>query len=105
MRYLAIIFCFYMTVLTLMPCQDKEDFSAHISQPNYYHEASKSNDHLQKETCTPFCTCACCSVSRDFIQVKNYFNAVETFPTQYSDYRMPALTEQFIEIYQPPQIV
>ncbi|RZK37506.1 MAG: hypothetical protein EOO90_25035 [Pedobacter sp.] len=93
-----------MTALTLMPCQDREDSSAHISLPNFQ-KASKANDHPQKETCTPFCTCSCCSVSRDFIQPRTFFSIIEISPSQYSRYRTPALAEQFIEIYQPPQIV
>jgi hypothetical protein len=93
-----------MTVLTLMPCQDKEDYASSKAEVSSVQKQSKGIEHNDQEICPPFCTCSCCSVSRDFIQAKSYEIVVYKVQTRYSEYKTPAIAEQFIEIYQPPQI-
>lgn len=105
MKYLAIIICLYMTVLTLLPCQDKDDFASPNEQSVALEKPTKDATHIGQEICPPFCTCTCCSVSRDFVQAKAFDIVVYNVQTQYAEYKVPAISEQLIEIYQPPQIV
>ncbi|MFA6275636.1 MAG: DUF6660 family protein [Pedobacter sp.] len=104
MKYLAIIFSLYMALLTLMPCQDKEDFSGANTNVSTIGKQAKGVEHTGLETCPPFCTCSCCSVSRDFIPSKTFGVVVYQVQPQYAEYRMPVIAEQILEIYQPPQI-
>jgi hypothetical protein len=104
MKYLAIIFCLYITILTLIPCQDREDFAEGKENVSSIQKQAKSVEHNGQETCPPFCTCSCCSVSRDFIQSKVERVIVYNIEIPYGEYKMPAIAEQSLEIYQPPQI-
>ncbi|WP_410478924.1 DUF6660 family protein [Pedobacter frigiditerrae] len=104
MKYLAIIFCLYMTMLTLLPCQDREDFTDGKVSKSSVQKTAKGVEHYGQETCPPFCTCSCCSVSRDFIQSKADKVIVYHIEIPYGEYQMPAIAEQPLDIYQPPQI-
>lgn len=104
MKYLAILLSLYMIILSLMPCQDKEDYASANAKTSSIQKQSKGGEHTEQETCPPFCTCSCCSVSRDFIQAKTYEIIAHKIQTQYSEYKMPEIADQSIEIYQPPQI-
>lgn len=104
MKYLVIIFSLYMTVLTLMPCQDKEDISKSSEQTHAVQKPSNGVEHHGQETCPPFCSCACCSVSKYFPLKKEQVEIVKTITISYLLYLMPAIADLPIEIYQPPKI-
>lgn len=54
----------YMVLLSIAPCGDKEecslDYGLYASMVDVHHDSSKNHD---VETCTPFCSCNCCSIS------------------------------------------
>jgi len=103
MKYLAFIFSLYFVLLVVLPCQDREDMIAgaiHVT----FQKSHSTNDERGQETCPPFCTCSCCSTARLLTP-----NSVLTFNTQaivsiYSEYLIPAIQEQSLNIWQPPQI-
>lgn len=105
MKYLAILFSIYMTVLTMMPCQDKDERFANFKVNSSIQKTETDKSHNGEEICTPFCTCSCCSAGRDVVQAKIYSIIVNNVKSQYAYYRMPAIVERSLEIYQPPQIV
>lgn len=87
-----------------MPCQDQEGISANSMVTSSMQKQNNTTEHNGQEICPPFCTCTCCSVSRDFIQPKVYGIIIHSLRTQYAEYQTPAIAEQSLEIYQPPQI-
>jgi hypothetical protein len=105
MKYLTIIFSLYMTMLTLMPCQDNEDIAKSSLTVSSLQKSSKGIEHHEQEACPPFCTCACCSVSRHFPIVNEQVVIFSFSRVPYTSYRMPAISEQPIDIYQPPKLV
>ncbi|MFW0717892.1 hypothetical protein [Pedobacter sp. N23S346] len=105
MKYLMIIFSLYMTFLTLAPCQDKEDLVSIDGHSQSFTSETSSAAHSDEDNCPPFCTCACCSVSRDIIASIEEVIIIDSISIPYHQYQMPAIAEQSIEIYQPPQIV
>lgn len=64
MKLLASFVAMYMVLLSIAPCGDKEEcrleYSFNVSIVDAHHESSTSHD---VETCTPFCSCNCCSIS------------------------------------------
>jgi hypothetical protein len=105
MKYLAIIFSLYITLLTLMPCQDGEDISPRIAHTSSIQKPINGVEHNGQEICTPFCTCSCCSTSRHLITASNDEIVIYGISVPYATYKVPAIADQLLEIYQPPQIV
>lgn len=61
MRLFAFILSLYILALSLVPCSDNvAHFNDHIAvgQSTDHHDHDHS-DH-SNDTCTPFCSCACC---------------------------------------------
>ena len=56
MKWLAIIFSFYLLSLPLMPCADVEEVCCEKDCT----ESSASSHSEESDDCTPFCCCACC---------------------------------------------
>lgn len=104
MKYLLIIFSLYMTLLTLLPCQDNEDFEKSSTEVSSLRKSPKGIEHYVQESCPPFCTCACCSVSRHFAIAQDHMAVFSFNKVPYTAYRTPAISEQAIEIYQPPKV-
>lgn len=103
MKYLAIILSVYMTLLSLLPCQDKEDMIAGITHITLQ-KSHSPNDERGQETCTPFCTCSCCSTARYLTATVTTGIHVQQVVRDYPDYGIPAIQQQPIKIWQPPQI-
>lgn len=104
MKLLNIILCLYMTLLGILPCQDKNDAAFMINttsiQQAHHHEESAG-----KETCTPLCTCTCCSTVRTLTPQFTLASAVEVPVNQdYAQPSVPALADQVLSIWQPPQL-
>lgn len=106
MKYFTIIFSIYMTLLALSPCRDSEDFSTISKRVTADLKSHSADKNTEKETCNPFCTCTCCSTVRT---VTNYQPVVIVFQQElkqtFSEPQVPALLEQSISIWQPPQLV
>ncbi|MDO3641494.1 DUF6660 family protein [Mucilaginibacter sp. L3T2-6] len=103
MKYLAIIFSLYFTVLAILPCQDREDMIASVMHVTFQ-KSHSPHDERGQETCPPFCTCSCCSTARLLTS-----SPILTFDTQavvrtYQEYLTPAVQKQSVNIWQPPQI-
>ncbi|TKC01860.1 hypothetical protein FA045_06335 [Pedobacter cryotolerans] len=93
-----------MTLLIMAPCRDMDDFASDSVNTSIVYKDSGGDKNFSQETCTPFCTCACCSASRHFIPSQELNFVVKEAAVTFVEYKMPAIAEQFIEIYQPPQI-
>ena len=60
MKFLTIIFAFYLLFLPCIPCADKEECNDN-SKTEITSSSTNHKDHKnEKENCNPFCSCACC---------------------------------------------
>ncbi len=103
MKYVAFIFSIYFPLLALLPCQDREDMIASVMHVTIQ-KGHSCNEQRGQETCPPFCTCSCCSTARHLTVTVKIGIFTKSVTREYPDYAIPALQEQPINIWQPPQI-
>jgi len=103
MKYLAFIFSLYFILLAVLPCQDKDDIYTNIEHASIQKSHTASDERAQ-EACPPFCTCSCCSTARYLAATITSAVFIKPITRVYPDYGMPAVQEQPIKIWQPPQI-
>lgn len=105
MRVLAYFLTAYLLFLALAPCGDREecrpDLSFYTSFVDLTHDTA--NEH-GPETCTPLCSCNCCSVSliRTLPQAAQQVKQV-SFKVQ-AEYRLPVALKTPDFIWEPPRI-
>jgi hypothetical protein len=102
MKYMAFIFSLYFTLLAILPCQDREDKIASVVHVTIQ-KTHSGNEQAGQEVCPPFCTCTCCSTARNLVSkpvLGLYFKVVNR---EYPDSKIPAVQEQSMAIWQPPQ--
>lgn len=105
MKCLTIIFSIYMTLLAVLPCRDKDDFVDVIKSYTTINSSHSGNEEAGKETCTPFCTCSCCSTVRAISTYQPVAGLyLQEVKKSFGEPNVPALPEQIISIWQPPQI-
>ncbi|MBB3971266.1 DUF6660 family protein [Mucilaginibacter phyllosphaerae] len=105
MKYLAIVFSIYMTLLSLMPCQDKEDIASNFIFSTSFHSSHSAKEHSGQEVCPPFCTCSCCSTARTLTSKPLTIVFFKIVESQYPDSKISALQDQPLSVWQPPQSV
>lgn len=62
MKFFTVIFSIYILALSVMPCSDAYNDCKDNTE---FSDNSQSHSHKSdtNDICSPFCTCACCSVS------------------------------------------
>ncbi|WP_345331511.1 DUF6660 family protein [Mucilaginibacter defluvii] len=105
MKYVAILFSFYLTLLAVLPCRDSDDFGDLVKTHTVVTKSHSADEKAGKETCTPFCTCACCSTVRT---ITPYHPVIGIFMQEvqqtFGEPDVPALLTQSVSVWQPPQI-
>jgi hypothetical protein len=104
MRYLVIVVSIYMTFLALMPCQDNNDMAANPQLQTSVQKNQPGNEQCGQESCTPFCTCSCCSTVRQLTAGSPVTVFTKLVTRIYPDYEPSSIRKQAIKIWQPPQI-
>ncbi len=105
MKHLAIFFSIYMCFLAVMPCRDNDDFGIVDKQNTLITQSHSADEQAGKETCTPFCSCSCCSTVRTV--TTNYPIGTifqQEIKKTFSEPIVAALPDQAISVWQPPQI-
>lgn len=103
MQKLACIFCFYLLLITCLPCADND---ATIVVENATISPSQHNDHKEKndEHCSPFCHCSCCqTVCVAKVSSHVIVESFKKIKLQEQLISSP-LTDKFSSIWQPPKI-
>lgn len=103
MRYLTLLFSFYLAMLTLIPCGDKIDASIK-EYASTFHQQKSVNENCSFEGCPPSCACTCCSVSRHFIANPTKSFVVDIQLPSYGEYPIQEIKKQSIAIWQPPKL-
>jgi hypothetical protein len=102
MKLVTLLLSAYMTFLALMPCQDKEGQGA-ISFDTTISKSNSCNDKAGQETCSPFCTCNCCSIARYIAAQPITTSVILELAIDYPAYKIPVIQQQSLDIWQPPQ--
>jgi len=102
MKIIALFFSIYMIVLTLMPCQDRQDHVVPSSDQSSIQKAHAANEN--NDACSPLCNCNCCSTTRDLQRQNAVKHIPEPVYTVYSAQITPAIQKISISIWQPPQL-
>ena len=107
MKSFWLIFSFYILVLSVLPCTDKEECNEPI-QTNISSNTKHENHNHDKEHCSPFCTCACCGTNISFTSF-TAFQIIErpvfNSSMSYSLFNEYIKSNFFGNIWQPPQLI
>lgn len=106
MKFLTVIFGIYILALSVMPCGDT--YNAYKTNTVLTENSqSHSHDSDHNDQCSPFCTCACCSISSSSklapLNIKITKPEVVsklTFPHQ----NFSLVSNYYGNIWQPPRI-
>lgn len=103
MKFLTIILSVYIFALNLAPCDDyaapDNEVKTEVSQT-----VGKDNQHLERDSCSPFCQCHCCHINvinskiADVKFNRTYISTQDFFYFNYSE------EEFYISVLQPPQV-
>ena len=105
MSLLNIIFPFYFLLLTCLPCADncKNEIQPILSSlsTNTIH----THNDTEKESCSPFCFCACCGIQINQLNLPQvcFQNCIFISNPNCSIYKFSFQTV-FYNIWQPPQL-
>lgn len=102
MRFWAILFAFYLSVLAVKPCTDTHSDRTGIPREDSGHGR---HDHAS-DTCSPFCSCACCGVQmlrQEFTFALLPSTPRETFEKPLSSYQSRLHSDYTGSIWQPPR--
>ena len=101
MKYIAILFSFYLIALTLLPCNDVLELKASYSSQNNY----SNSDHCTEEGCAPFCSCSCCAVGK-YVDLQATIKLTSPIiQVTYVIRSNTAIKQQPVDVWQPPKLV
>lgn len=104
MKYIALLISLYMTVLAIMPCRDQQEKDATLTFHTTIQKSHSCDTACGQETCSPFCTCVCCSTVRVLEQQSLFKLAGIHFSNSYPLQVIAALKNISLSVWQPPQL-
>lgn len=104
MKYIVILFSFYLVALTLIPCGDESDVRTTESVSYSSQKDAMGLEHKVLDDCAPFCSCNCCSFGKHFpLQITK--KLIEPLAQiTYAMSSISAVKMQPIAIWQPPKL-
>jgi hypothetical protein len=103
MKFLTLLFSFYMLGLSFMPCADEIECKEKQTTIVSTEKGHEKHQH-DTENCSPFCSCACCATTVCFQQIAIYQVSKITFPLKkYSSYDFSYSSQSIANIWQPPR--
>lgn len=105
MTWLKLIFPFYILLLACLPCADYCSNNESQSHTTTINKQTHEHNDTEKESCSPFCFCACCGTQIHFPQLPQISFQKQSFSTspKHSIYKFSFQTV-FYNIWQPPQL-
>ena len=105
MTWLKIIFPFYLLILTCMPCADNCYDEVQPTQTTISTTDTHSHNDTEKESCSPFCICSCCSIPVSISSPILFPSAIIIAQSinKFSNYTFSFQSVQF-NIWQPPKL-
>jgi hypothetical protein len=103
-KFLSIIFGFYLFALAVIPCRDQDDCKYSIDKQSSGVATNHAEHENDAEHCSPFCMCACCIQSCSF--TKFQVNLALNFPIitkKITVYHSLSTSSVSYSIWQPPK--
>ncbi|KAB2912960.1 MAG: DUF6660 family protein [Bacteroidota bacterium] len=105
MKYVLIILSIYLFSLSCIPCSDNKECDIIVSSLQNIGGMEHDEHNHTSESCTPFCTCSCCSTVAPCNTIARFQFVQNTTP----DIVYPVLGDNFYSqyfntIWQPPKI-
>ena len=103
MKVLSILLSFYVLYMVSLPCVDEViNCNKILSEISTGHNNHHDTNHADE--CSPFCVCACCSVSVDLTAFVFDTNPVRHIQSQLIPCYKESLSYFFPPIWQPPKL-
>ncbi|RPI73653.1 MAG: hypothetical protein EHM47_05680 [Ignavibacteriales bacterium] len=101
MKFIRIILIAVILISTVYPCVDVENIS--FIEPVSLNTPSENMHNEMEDNCSPFCICACCSVSYSF---ENYISLDNILYSTTSSIHLQNnyLFNPLLSIWQPPKV-
>ena len=109
MKFFSVIFSLYILILSCLPCGDTEDCKVLDNGKKTFAQTNHHNHQEDSESCSPFCTCACCGSNIGF-SFQCPVSITDTLPTFFPQReRIMVENDAFASnfhgnIWQPPKI-
>lgn len=107
MKSFWLIFSFYILILSVLPCTDKEECNEPTQTTISSNTEHQNHDHVT-EHCSPFCVCACCGTNISFSPFST-FKIIErpifNSSIPYSLFNEYFKSNFYGNIWQPPQLL
>lgn len=106
MKVFLLMFGIYFLFLAVLPCSDRHhNFQNEMIKKEISHHHDHDSDNI--DLCSPFCVCACCSISIAFLH--NFFACLPLKPLLLSKEKYLIFTNNITsvlrgDIWQPPRI-
>ncbi|MFV0531154.1 MAG: DUF6660 family protein [Flavobacteriales bacterium] len=103
MKYFIYILSLFILALAVQPCQDSTD-----RDRGSYEQQSDAHHHEEhQDTCSPFCSCACCGMVSPEIKwvLHNTSEELPDFKITHKSYYKNLYFKEFIESIIHPPIV
>jgi hypothetical protein len=100
MKFLRILLAILIISSSLYPCMDIENIS--FAESSFVNTSSQETHSESEDNCSPFCICACCSIS---FSLDNYSSLSDIFYSTNSiiHFQDNYLFNPFLSIWQPPK--
>ena len=103
MKVLCILLSIYVLYMVSLPCVDEAiDFTKPFAELSGGQNHHNNTHHV--DDCSPFCVCACCSVSVDLTVFIFESNPVRHIQSQLIPCYTESISSFFPPIWQPPKI-
>jgi hypothetical protein len=103
MKVLCLLLSMYVLYMVSLPCVDEA-----IDNSKTFTELATTHHHHhdpgQADACSPFCVCACCSVTVDLSVFVFVSNPVRNIQSKLVPYYKENVSSYFHSIWQPPKV-
>jgi len=103
MKFLTLLFSFYILILSCLPCGDRKECNTEEAQKISVTTTHQEHNHTT-EACTPFCTCSCCVASAFYQPLTSFSTSNIVFQSVQFQYEVVFNSYDLHSIWQPPQL-
>ena len=104
MKYFFFILSCFMLYLSCLPCSDSKECNEK-TETNISVAGNHQQHEHDTESCTPFCTCSCCSITVYYTSIFKMPSVKFKFlSVKYALQKTALNTEVYYSIWQPPKI-
>jgi hypothetical protein len=103
MKVLCLLLGMYVLYMVSLPCVDEAiDLNKTLTELSTAHHQHHDTKHT--DSCSPFCVCACCSVTVDLTAFVFETDPARSIQSQLMPFYKESVSSYFQPIWQPPQL-